>query len=182
MHTRNEPPPTVNQVLPSDLRSGEPASVEDLDFAEKLRKLARQRGRDISEALSRAKSAKKKGQKGAAQEHKQEAIAHQKVKKELNERAAKIIFTENNKNRKEGTIDLHSLYVDEATKVAKDQVRAATSRGDEVVQFIVGKGLHSDAGGAKIRPALEKQFTKQGLKHSLDPKNAGVLIVRLDCQ
>jgi hypothetical protein len=97
VHTRNEPPPTVNQVLPSDLRSGEPASVEDLDFAEKLRKLARQRGRDISEALSRAKSAKKKGQKGAAQEHKQEAIAHQKVKKELNERAAKIIFTENNK-------------------------------------------------------------------------------------
>jgi hypothetical protein len=38
-------------------------------------------------------------------------------------------------------IDLHSLYVDEATKVAKDQVRAATSRGDEVVQFIVGESF-----------------------------------------
>lgn len=47
------------------------------------------------------------------------------------------------------------------------------------MRFIVGKGLHSDAGAAKIRPALEDHFTKRGLIHSLDPKNAGVLIVRL---
>jgi hypothetical protein len=38
VHTRNEPPPpTVNQVISSDLRSEQPAGVEDLDFADKLR-------------------------------------------------------------------------------------------------------------------------------------------------
>ncbi len=77
-------------------------------------------------------------------------------------------------------IDLHGLYVAEAIQVAKDQLQTARSRGDEVVRFIVGeffdnlclwdvvhnsrtrlgKGLHSDAGEAKIRPALEKLFTK----------------------
>ncbi|KAI9463660.1 hypothetical protein BJY52DRAFT_1252955, partial [Lactarius psammicola] len=82
-------------------------------------------------------------------------------------------------NRKEGTIDLHGLYVAEAVQLAKDQVQAARSRGDEVVRFIVGKGLHADGGKAKIRPALEDLFTKRGLTHSLDPKNAGVLVVRL---
>jgi len=101
--------------------------------------------------------------------------------KELDKRAAKIIFTENNKNRKEGgKIDLHGLYVAEAKQFAKDQIQAAILRGDDVVRFIVGKGLHSDAGLAKIRPALEVLFTKLGLQHSLDPYNAGVLIVRLD--
>ena len=98
VHTRNEPPsPAVNQVIVSEVRSGEPASVEDLNFAEKLRVQARQRGRDMSEARNRAKSAQKKGYKGAAQAHRQEAIAHEKVMKELDKRAAKIIFREKNK-------------------------------------------------------------------------------------
>jgi DNA-nicking Smr family endonuclease len=101
--------------------------------------------------------------------------------KELDKRAANITFKENNKNRKEGgKIDLHGLYVAEAVQFSKDQAQIARSRGDEVVRFIVGKGLHSDAGEAKIRPALEDHFNKRGLNHSLDPRNAGVLIVRLD--
>src|SRR6266702_2954231 len=59
--------PTVIQVVSSsDLRSDEQAGVEDLDFAEKLREQARRRGREMSEARSRAKSAKKKGYRGAA--------------------------------------------------------------------------------------------------------------------
>jgi len=119
---------------------------------------------------------------GGAQAHNREAAAHEKVMKELDKRAAKIIFTENNKNRKEGgMIDLHGLYVAEAVQIAKDHVQTAILRGDEVVRFIVGKGLHCRReGGPKIRPALEGYFTKRGLKHSLDPKNSGVLIVPLD--
>jgi len=100
--------------------------------------------------------------------------------KDLDKRAAKIIFREKNKNRKDGMIDLHGLYVAEAIGFAKEEFQSARSRGDEVVRFIVGKGLHAEDGVAKIRPALGAYCTKQGLKHSLDPKNAGVLIVRLD--
>ncbi|KAF8274560.1 hypothetical protein EI94DRAFT_1696073 [Lactarius quietus] len=180
-HTGSEPPSrTVIEVITLDLPSEEPASVEGLDHAKKLREQARRRGREMSEARSRAKSAQKKGNRGAAHVHRQEAISHENAMKELDKRAAKIFFRENNKNRKEGMVDLHGLYVAEAIQFAMDQVQAAKSRDDKDVRFIVGKGLHSDAGGAKIRPALEKKFTKQGLKHSLDPKNAGVLIVRLD--
>ncbi|KAH8990467.1 hypothetical protein EDB92DRAFT_1798923, partial [Lactarius akahatsu] len=152
------------------------------DFAKKLREQARRKGREMSEARSRAKSAQKKGYRGAAQAHRQEVIAHESAMKELDKRAAKIIFRENNKNRKEGKVDLHGLYVAEAVQFAKDHVETARSRGDEAVRFIVGKGLHSDAGEAKIRPALEDLFTKRGLTHSLDPKNAGVLVVRLNGQ
>jgi len=168
-------------VVSSNLRSEEPTSVEDLDYAKKLREQARRKGREMSEARSRAKSAQKKRYHGAAHAHREEAIAYESAMKELDKRAAKIVFRENNKNRREGgKIDLHGLYVAEAVQFARDQVQTARLRGDEVVRFIVGKGLHSDAGEAKIRPALEDYFTKQGLDHLLDPNNAGVLIVRLD--
>ena len=61
-----------------------------------------------------------------------------------------------------------------------------------------GKGLHAKDRRAKIRPALEKLCTeyvinlrchicrltsvvfRRGLIHSLNPRNAGVLIVQLD--
>ena len=75
-------------------------------------------------------------------------------------------------------IDLHDLHVPEAVQFARDEVQNARSRGNEVVRFItgesfvksmgcvhhsltdLGKGLHSDGGKAKIRPALEEHFTK----------------------
>jgi hypothetical protein len=51
----------------------------------------------MSEARSRAKSARKKRSGGAAQAHNLEVAAHEKVMKELDKRAAKIIFAEKNK-------------------------------------------------------------------------------------
>ncbi|KAI9442246.1 hypothetical protein H4582DRAFT_1809350 [Lactarius indigo] len=172
--------PTPGQTQLSSTRSDTPVSVEDLEFAEKLREKARHSGREMTEAYTRAKSAQRMGDRWAAQEHRRRGDAHKSVMEELDKRAAKIIFRENNKDRNDGMIDLHRLYVAEAVRFAKEQLRSARSKRDDVVCFIVGKGLHSDAGGAKIRPALEDLCTEYGLDHSLDPNNAGVLIVRLD--
>ena len=83
-------------------------------------------------------------------------------------------------DRAKGTVDLHGLSVPEALEYAKQEFQSATLRADRVVRFIVGtsfnglfhvccsqrfigdgfylilgKGLHSKAGRAKIRPALE---------------------------
>ncbi|KAH9083563.1 hypothetical protein EDB83DRAFT_28082 [Lactarius deliciosus] len=175
------PPPTAPVVVVSSGPCTDgPVGIEDLEFAQKLREQARCKGREMSEARSRAKSASEKGRLGAAHAHRQDAIAYESEMKELHKRAAKIVFRENNKNRGEGMIDLHGLHVAEAIQASKDQLHTARSRGDQAVRFIVGKGLHSDTGGSKIRPALEDFLTKRGLTHSLDPYNAGVLVVRLD--
>ena len=89
-HTRSEPPPpTVIQVISSD--------VEDLDFAKKLRELAQRRRQKMSEERSREKRAKEMGNLAAARYHKEQAIVHKKEMKELDQRAAKIIFREKNK-------------------------------------------------------------------------------------
>jgi len=85
------------EVISSDLHSDEISGVEGLELAKKLREQARRRGREMTEARSRAKSARKKGYQSASHVHRQEAIAHESAKTELDKRAAKIVFRENNK-------------------------------------------------------------------------------------
>jgi ribosomal protein S20 len=84
-------------VVTLDPRTDEPAIVENLDFAEKLREQARRMRLKMSEAYSRAKSAQKKGSSGAAQEHRQRADALKSAFKKLDKQAAEIIFKEKNK-------------------------------------------------------------------------------------
>ena len=51
----------------------------------------------MTEEYSRAKMAQKKGLRGAAQEHRQRGHTHKSAMKELDKRAAEIIFREKNK-------------------------------------------------------------------------------------
>ena len=98
MHTGSEPSlPTAPAVVSSGVRFDKPAGVRDLEFAKKLREQARRKGQESMEAYSRAKSAQKRGQHGAAHAHREKAIAHNSSMKELDKQAAKIIFRENNK-------------------------------------------------------------------------------------
>ncbi|KAI9442249.1 hypothetical protein H4582DRAFT_1267548 [Lactarius indigo] len=153
---------------------------EDLEFAKGQRENARWNGREMAKAYSWAKSAQRAGDHWAAEEHRQRGDAHKSEMEVRDSYAASIIFGENNKNRRDGMIDLHGLYVAEAIEFVDELLEYTRSRGDEVAYFIVGKGLHSGTGRAKIRSALKDLCNKRGLDHWLYPHNAGVLVVRLD--
>ncbi|GJE90114.1 hypothetical protein PsYK624_062370 [Phanerochaete sordida] len=77
-------------------------------------------------------------------------------------------------------IDLHGLSVQEAIEYTNDAIVEAIIRGDSELHIIVGKGLHSKGGVAKIRPAIEDLMDQYELVAVLDPYNVGVLLVRLD--
>jgi len=111
--------------------------------------------------------------------HRQDAMAYESEMKMLNKKAASIIFKENNKARQGTTVDLHGLFVNEALEYADKELESAAMRKVDMVSFIVGRGLHSDGGVPKIRPALEEFCDERRLAHSLDPRNAGKLIVHL---
>jgi len=148
--------------------------------ARQLRERARRSNREMREARDKAKSARRIGDYETARTHNQDAIAHESEMKSLDKRAAKIIFKEKNKALKEGTVDLHGLYVMEAIDCAKRELQSAIYRNDDTVCFIVGKGLHSDGGLSKLRPRLAELCDERGLTYSLDPRNAGKLIVQLN--
>ncbi|ETW84744.1 hypothetical protein HETIRDRAFT_247562, partial [Heterobasidion irregulare TC 32-1] len=81
--------------------------------------------------------------------------------------------------RKLNNVDLHGLYVQEATKFAEASITVARSHGFESLKLIVGKGLHASNGVAKVKPAVEKMLKSRGLVVTEQRGNAGVLIVQL---
>ncbi|SJL14224.1 uncharacterized protein ARMOST_17680 [Armillaria ostoyae] len=99
---------------------------------------------------------------------------------QLNKEASNWIYLENNRNRKPGEIDLHGLYVKEAIAYTDAALKEAKLRGDSEIRLIVGKGLHSEGGAAKVGPAIQNLMRKYQLVADFDLSNSGVLVVRLN--
>lgn len=156
------------------------AGAEDKKKAMELRNQAKRSAQNMRDARDRAKLAHRMGDRQAGSEYRQAARAHESAMKNSDKRAAEILFRANNKAHKEGMVDLHDLYVAEAVEYAKKELQSAIYRKDDTVFFIVGQGRHSEGGVPKLRPALEELFDERRLKYSLDPVNAGKLIVYLD--
>jgi len=100
----------------------------------------------------------------------------------FNDLASVQIFQERNPDPNSDEIDLHGLFVAEAIAVVEDAIYSAMCRGVTQMRFIVGKGLHSQGGVAKIKPAIEALMQKHRLSAELDPHNSGVLIVKIDSE
>lgn len=61
----------------------------------------------------------------------------------------------------------------------KRRIIAAIQRHESKLEVIVGKGLHSKNGIAKLKPAVEELCNESGFKSYIDPKNTGVLVINL---
>ncbi|KAI0268724.1 hypothetical protein BC834DRAFT_842058 [Gloeopeniophorella convolvens] len=152
---------------------------EDINEGERWRAAARSEGDLMAEARSQARIAREAKNYDLAKRFDSEAQAHRSAMEILNQKAAKAIYEEKNKGLKEGEYDLHGLTVPEAVQFSSRELQSAVARKESTIRFIVGKGLHSDAGGAKIRPALEEFLGQRSMRYALDPSNAGVLVVNL---
>jgi DNA-nicking Smr family endonuclease len=147
-----------------------------------LRAQANQEGDAMAQCFDQSHKAYSSGAGARAKELSNEGHQHQQKMESLNKQASDWIFTENNKDSKPGEIDLHGLYVKEAIAQTDSAIQRAKKRGDSDIRLIVGKGLHSTGGRAKIKPAIEELIQKHQLVAELDSHNAGVLVVRLDGQ
>lgn len=67
----------------------------------------------------------------------------------------------------------------EAQWVLKKRIVAGVQRHESKLEVIVGKGLHSKNGVAKIKPAVEELCEEAGFQSYIDPKNSGVLVINL---
>lgn len=133
----------------------------------------------MARAFQESHEAYARGDGAGAKELSNQGKDHQRKMEQLNKQASDWIFVENNKDSNPGEIDLHGLYVKEAIAHTDDAIEQAKRKGDSEIHLIVGKGLHSQGGVAKIKPAIESLMQKHQLVAELDPHNAGVLIVYL---
>ncbi|KIY74339.1 hypothetical protein CYLTODRAFT_336212, partial [Cylindrobasidium torrendii FP15055 ss-10] len=70
-------------------------------------------------------------------------------------------------------VDVHGLLVAEAVKQTEKAFRQVLLENRKSLKVIVGKGLHSKDGVAKLKPAIQAAMAKHGISCSVDPKNAG---------
>ncbi|KAJ8483029.1 hypothetical protein ONZ45_g14748 [Pleurotus djamor] len=143
------------------------------------RAAAKEHGYHMSRCFDESQQARARGEPTRAEELLNDGKEHKAKMHKLNRLASDLVFEENNKDNNPNRIDLHGLYVDEAIAHTDRAIKHAKQRGDSSVRLIVGKGLHSTT-GPKVKPAIETFLKKHHLQVSLDPQNAGVLIVQLN--
>ncbi|KAI0063649.1 hypothetical protein BV25DRAFT_1824214 [Artomyces pyxidatus] len=101
--------------------------------------------------------------------------------KVLNTVAAHMYFRLNNTpgRRPLGHFDLHDLRVGEAVEFAEEMIAVARMCGFSKIHFIVGKGIHSRKGIARIKPAIQDLAERYQLYYYIPPENTGVVVVLL---
>ncbi|WWC63749.1 uncharacterized protein I303_106354 [Kwoniella dejecticola CBS 10117] len=144
-----------------------------------LRDRARKEGDEAHRCFAQSQQAYQSGDGERAHELSVQGKSHQKRQDELDDEASAWIFNENNKASPQNTIDLHGLYVKEAIEKVEESITSSQRSGAEELRVIVGKGIHSQGGKAKIKPAVEELMAKYNLSAHVDPDNSGVLIVDL---
>ncbi|KAH0588846.1 hypothetical protein H2248_004640 [Termitomyces sp. 'cryptogamus'] len=111
---------------------------------------------------------------------KQQMQEQEDLARRLHGKAAKRFFKARNdlRRRHPHEVDVHGLRVAEAVQQTEHALRHAYTNQASFVRVIVGKGLHS-AGKPVLKEAITKIMDKHGIPCSVDPRNAGVLVLSL---
>ncbi|ODV81143.1 DUF1771-domain-containing protein [Suhomyces tanzawaensis NRRL Y-17324] len=145
----------------------------------KLRDEADQLYKKRNQLSQESQLAFKSGDKQRAHELSEKAKSVLAQAERANQQAAEYVFRENNADSAADEIDLHGLYVKEAEFILQNRLAAAIRTNQSHLRVIVGKGLHSQNGIAKLKPAIDQMCDDCNLKHRIDPKNTGVMIIDL---
>ncbi|KAI5953720.1 hypothetical protein KGF57_003929 [Candida theae] len=127
-----------------------------------------------------SQAAYKAGDKQRAHELSEQSKQALNQAENYSEQAAEYVFRENNTDSAADEIDLHGLYVKEAKWVVQRRIEQAVRTNQSHLKVIVGKGNHSANGIAKLKPAIEELCSESNLRHYIDPKNTGVLVIDLN--
>lgn len=89
------------------------------------------------------------------------------------------LFYKNNKELPITMIDLHELYVEQAIDFLSQHIVYVFREGVYSLTVIVGKGLHSDNGVPKIKPAVEKFAEMNKIVFYTDANNEGRIVFNI---
>lgn len=89
-------------------------------------------------------------------------------------------FLVKNEGRPSDEIDLHGLYVQEASEKVEEAIKRCKRENADHLVIIVGKGLHSPDKIAKLKPAIIELVNKYDINCQPNTPNPGCLYVRFD--
>jgi len=103
---------------------------------------------------------------------------NERTRNYYNCQARDYIFCVNNTSCAEDEIDLHGLYVMEATDILRKRIEVDIEMGRSGIHVIVGRGNRSEGKVQKIRPAVEKLCHDLNLR-VLPERNPGRVYISL---
>jgi DNA-nicking Smr family endonuclease len=151
----------------------------DLDDYNCQRQSAKENWQKMKHCLREAAVAHGRGQGSRAGILAEKGKQYKQLAQQADERASQQIFHHRNKDIVNNiTIDLHAQHVKEAIQVLKLHLRSLSSISSvHTLTVITGYGSHSNAGQAKIKPAVMRFLTKSGIPWK--ELNIGCLIVKM---
>lgn len=76
-----------------------------------------------------------------------------------------------------GQLDLHGLRVKEAVEAVEKALVRGRTAGQSRLVLVVGRGLHSAGGMAKLRPAMQSLLMRHNLRATVGVPNEGCITV-----
>ena len=192
-----QPKPQQSPTVPLQpkFRKGrvEGSEVEEnlpkLDEAERYRSLARELGHDRSKLYEESQTAWQEGDKHKAKLLSDKAKAIRVKMETFNEKASQLHFEARNQNRGLNEVDLHGQFVQEAIELTEKRIQKVVNLNSsnketkiENLVVIYGKGIHSEGGHAKIKPAIIELMKKYSFNVSLDDPNEGCMRILFNDQ
>ncbi|PNH12946.1 Smr domain-containing protein [Tetrabaena socialis] len=137
--------------------------------------------RERAAAIAASNASYCSGDRNAAREHSLAAKRHGAAADAAHARAAALLLQRNNGGKPQGHLDLHGLRVAEAVTVVEQKLAAARTvgQGHARLVLVVGRGLHSRDGVARLRPAVEGLLERHGVRYTAGVPNAGCITVEL---
>ncbi|KAJ2991016.1 hypothetical protein HDV02_004016 [Globomyces sp. JEL0801] len=176
--------PITNVISPTQpVKPGKVSShVDDINleteadqFRAEAKKLAKERG----ELFEQSQVAWNSGDKSGAKKLSDLAKSKGSKMEEANRKASELYFKSKNAGRGIAELDLHGQFVKEAIAITDKRIGECKSNGVNELVIIVGKGLHSQNGVAKIKPAIQELIVKQEISATMNEPNPGCLTVHL---
>ncbi|KAF7728200.1 hypothetical protein EC973_006594 [Apophysomyces ossiformis] len=149
---------------------------DDPDYS-RLRALAHEEAEKRNHCYERSQAAYHNGDGAAAKELSNQGHHHDDQMKRYNKQAAELVFAQKNQNRPPTEIDLHGLFVHEASEKVEEALSRCQREGYDHLVIIVGKGLHSPGNIAKLKPAILELVHKYQVRCEPNRPNPGCIYV-----
>ncbi|KAJ3538305.1 hypothetical protein NM688_g6540 [Phlebia brevispora] len=98
---------------------------------------------------------------------------------QLHAKAARRFYRAHNLNRQPHEVDVHRLQVTEAMSEVKRALKEALESDAPELRIITGRGNHSKGKLPILKPTIKREMEKHHINPEDDPKNPGVLVIKL---
>ncbi|KAI8064417.1 hypothetical protein BC940DRAFT_277189 [Gongronella butleri] len=143
----------------------------------RLRSLAHDEAEKRNACYQQSQQAYKQGDGAQAKQLSNQGHEHDRLMKQYNKQAADLVYQQKNANRPPNEIDLHGLFVAEASERVEAAMERCQREGYKDLTIIVGKGLHSPDHVAKLKPAITELVHKYKVRCEVGRPNPGCLYV-----